>query len=189
MKMLRTPSPALVVSLVALFVALGGTSLAAASYINGKRIKPHSIPKNRLTGGAIKSLRGAKGARGAAGAPGPKGDTGAAGTPGTAGENAVSLFVSTLESGTIVNSSGSVNVDAQGNGSYIVTFPQDVSECVPSVSIGNTSANVLPAGFAAARADGPINANDLDLVDVVTHNTAGTATNLPFNLAMSCPVP
>ena len=116
----------------------------------------------------------------------PKGDTGAAGTP---GENAVSVFVSTLESGAIVNSSGSVNVEAEGNGSYIVTFPQDVSECVPSISIGNTSGNVLPAGFAAARADGPINSNDLDLVDVVTRNSAGTATNLPFNLAMSCPVP
>jgi hypothetical protein len=75
---LRAQSPALVVSMVALFVALGGTSLAAANYVSGKHIKPHSIPKNRLTGGAIKSLRGAKGARGVAGAPGAKGDTGAA---------------------------------------------------------------------------------------------------------------
>ena len=32
---LRAPSPALVISLVALFVALGGTSLAAANYNNG----------------------------------------------------------------------------------------------------------------------------------------------------------
>ena len=108
------------------------------------------------------------------------------GTPGT---NAVSQFVSTLENGTIVNSSGSVSIDAQGNGSYIVTFPQDVSKCVPSVSIGNTSANTLPAGFADARADGPINLNDLDLVDVLTYNSAGMRTNQPFNLAMSCPVP
>lgn len=144
---------------------------------------------------------GPAGQTGAAGAPGPKGDTGTAGktgtpgtpgTPGTAGtsgKDAVSVFVSTVESGAIVNSSDSVTVEAQGNGSYIVTFPQDVSKCVPSISIGNTSGNALPAGFAAARADGPINPNDLDLVDVVTRNTAGTATNLPFNLAMSCPVP
>lgn len=135
------------------------------------------------------------GQAGAAGAPGAKGDTGTAGkpgtpgTPGTPGKNAVSLFVSTLESGTIVNSSGSVNVSAGGNGSYIVTFPQDVSKCVPTVSIGNTSGNTLPAGFAAARADGPINANDLNLVDVVTRSTTGTGTNFPFNLAMSCPAP
>ena len=48
-KRLPTPTPALVISLVALFVALGGTSLAATSYIKGTHIKPHSIPKNRLT--------------------------------------------------------------------------------------------------------------------------------------------
>jgi hypothetical protein len=128
------------------------------------------------------------------GAPGPKGDTGTVGeagtpgAPGAPGKDAVSLFVSTLESGTIVNSSGSVTVSPGGNGSYIVTFPQDVSMCAPTISIGNTSGNTLPAGFAAARADGPINPNDLDLVDVVTHSSAGTATNLPFNLAMNCPV-
>ena len=99
----------------------------------------------------------------------------------------MSLFVSTLEAGTIVNSSGSVSVSRNAAGSYIVTFPQDVSKCVPEVSIGNTSGNTLPAGLTAARADGVINENDLNLVDVVTRNTAGTAVDLPFNLSMSCP--
>jgi hypothetical protein len=70
------PSPALVISVLALFVALGGTSLAAASYINGRHITPHSIPGDRLTKGAIKALHGAQGAQGAPGARGPKGDTG-----------------------------------------------------------------------------------------------------------------
>jgi hypothetical protein len=41
------------VALVALFFALGGTSYAAATYINGSQIKPHSIAKNRLTNSAI----------------------------------------------------------------------------------------------------------------------------------------
>jgi Collagen triple helix repeat (20 copies) len=133
---------------------------------------------------------GPAGPAGAKGAPGTKGAAGARGrqgTPGTPGKNGVSLFVSTLESGTIVNSSGSVSVSRNAAGSYIVTFPQDVSKCVPEVSIGNTSGNALPAGFAAARADGVINDNDLNLVDVVTRGTAGTAADLPFNLSMSCP--
>ena len=81
-KGLRPPSPALVVSLIALFVALGGTSLAAASYINGTRIKPHSIPKDRLSKRAIKSLHGA---RGAPGPQGPRGTTGATGATGATG--------------------------------------------------------------------------------------------------------
>ena len=42
-------------ALLALFVALGGTSMAATNLINGKHIKPHSIPKNRLTNAAIVS--------------------------------------------------------------------------------------------------------------------------------------
>jgi hypothetical protein len=76
---LRTPSPALVISVLALFVALGGTSLAAAGFINGKHIKPHSIPTDRLTKGAIKTLQGAQGPpgpQGRRGLQGPKGDTG-----------------------------------------------------------------------------------------------------------------
>jgi hypothetical protein len=132
---------------------------------------------------------GPAGARGAKGDAGDRGRTGTNGTNGTNGKNAVSLFVSTLESGTIVNSSGSVSVSRNAAGSYIVTFPQDVSTCVPEVSIGNTSGNTLPPALVAARADGAINANALNLVDVVTRDTAGTAVDLPFNLSMSCPQP
>jgi Collagen triple helix repeat (20 copies) len=218
-KLGRSLSYANVMATVAVFVALGGGAFAATTGLTTKGGTIHGCvsarthvltvlkPGKRCGRGHVALTFNAKGApgatgpagptgqAGAVGAPGAKGDTGTAGkpgapgTPGTPGKNAVSLFVSTLESGTIVNSSGSVNVSAGGNGSYIVTFPQDVSKCVPTVSIGNTSGNTLPAGSAAARADGPINANDLNLVDVVTHSTTGTATNLPFNLAMSCPVP
>ncbi|HEY7863304.1 MAG TPA: hypothetical protein VIE39_06580, partial [Thermoanaerobaculia bacterium] len=40
------------VALLALILALGGTSVAAANYINGKRIKPGSIPESRLAASA-----------------------------------------------------------------------------------------------------------------------------------------
>jgi hypothetical protein len=43
----RRPSPALVIACLALFVALGGTVLAATK-INGKTIKVKSLPGNRL---------------------------------------------------------------------------------------------------------------------------------------------
>jgi hypothetical protein len=43
----KRPTPAFVVALVALFVALGGTGYAAVS-INGKSIRPHTILGNRL---------------------------------------------------------------------------------------------------------------------------------------------
>ena len=50
--------PATIIAGIALFVALGGWATAASVLISGSQIKKHSIPKNRLTGAAIKSLRG-----------------------------------------------------------------------------------------------------------------------------------
>ena len=55
-------------ALLALFLALGGTSVAAANYINGLRIKPHSLPQNRLTDKAIASLTASEAAVYCAGA-------------------------------------------------------------------------------------------------------------------------
>ncbi len=46
------PTPALVLAIVALFVALGGTGYAAAS-LSGKTIRPGSIPGNRVTPNAL----------------------------------------------------------------------------------------------------------------------------------------
>lgn len=60
---IRLNSPALAVSLVALFAALGGTVYAAAGRINGgvikvkslpgNRLKPHSVPADRLKPGVL----------------------------------------------------------------------------------------------------------------------------------------
>jgi hypothetical protein len=77
-----------VIALFALFLALGGTSYAAATLISGSQIKPHSIAKNRLTNKAIKQLKGNRGPRGQQGAPdapGAKGATGAQGPQGPGG--------------------------------------------------------------------------------------------------------
>ena len=50
------PSPAMVVALVALFVALGG-SVYAASGIDGHSIRPKSLPGNRLLPGSVAADR------------------------------------------------------------------------------------------------------------------------------------
>lgn len=44
---IRRPSPAMIVAILALFVALGGTVYAASS-INGKLVKKNSLPGNRI---------------------------------------------------------------------------------------------------------------------------------------------
>jgi hypothetical protein len=73
------------IALLALFFALGGTSLAAATLINGKLIKPHTIAKNRLTNTAIKQLKGNRGPQGPQGAQGPTGAQGVQGVQGVQG--------------------------------------------------------------------------------------------------------
>ena len=72
------------IALLALFLALGGTSYAAATLINGSQIKPHTIAKNRLTNRAIAQLKGNRGPAGPQGAQGPQGPKGATGPQGPA---------------------------------------------------------------------------------------------------------
>jgi hypothetical protein len=52
----RRPSPALVIACLALFVALGGTVLAATK-IDGRTIKVKSLPGNRLVVGSVPGNR------------------------------------------------------------------------------------------------------------------------------------
>lgn len=70
-KLLRKPSPAIVIACLALFVAGTGTSIAATHYLitSTKQIKPS----------VLKKLKGNKGPAGAAGAVGAAGAAGAAG--------------------------------------------------------------------------------------------------------------
>jgi hypothetical protein len=71
-----------IIALLALFLALGGTSFAAASLINGKNIKAHTIAKSKLTNKAIKQLKGNRGPAGPPGAQGLQGIQGVQGPPG-----------------------------------------------------------------------------------------------------------
>jgi hypothetical protein len=82
----RRPSAALIIGVVALFIALGGTAVAAGVF-SGTQIKRNSIPLNRLTSSARQTLSqpGPTGARGPAGAKGGNGARGQVGAKGDAG--------------------------------------------------------------------------------------------------------
>ena len=86
---LRRPSPALVISLVALFVALGGTGYAAVhkllpkNSVGSQQVINGSLQTGDLSKKARSALKGNRGPAGATGAQGPQGpvgpSTGAAG--------------------------------------------------------------------------------------------------------------
>ena len=84
----RRPSPATVISLVALFVALGGTGYAAFAVprnsVGSAQVVNHSLQTADLSRKAVSALKGGRGPEGPAGPQGPAGATGAAGTAGTA---------------------------------------------------------------------------------------------------------
>lgn len=88
---LRAPSPALVVSLIALFVALGGTTYAAttlpANSVGTRQLRDGAVTKKKIGKKTLQALRGNRGPQGptgTAGAQGVKGDTGAPGRDGAA---------------------------------------------------------------------------------------------------------
>jgi hypothetical protein len=101
----RRPSPAIVISLLALFVALGGTSYAALtitgkqvkdSSLTGKDIKNSTITSSDVKDGSLLSKdfkagqipagpAGPQGAQGPQGTQGPKGDKGEKGDKGDTG--------------------------------------------------------------------------------------------------------
>jgi hypothetical protein len=99
---LARQSPSMIVAMLALFVAMGGTAIAASSaLITGKQIKNSSITgadvKNKsLTPkdfrGSVRGARGAVGPAGPQGAQGAQGPAGPQGPQGSQGPNWVPVF-------------------------------------------------------------------------------------------------
>src|SRR6476469_8313233 len=86
-------SPSTVTALLALFVALGGTSYAAIKLpkdsVRSKQVKDHSLLAQDFATGQLPAGKpGATGAPGPAGAPGAPGNDGAPGKDGKDGTNA-----------------------------------------------------------------------------------------------------
>jgi hypothetical protein len=77
---LKGPSPTFVISLVALFMALGGTTYAAVNLprhsVGTAQLKNGAVTKTKIQRKTLKALTAAVGPRGPRGLPGPKGDKG-----------------------------------------------------------------------------------------------------------------
>jgi hypothetical protein len=144
-----------VVSMIALFVALGGSSYAAVT-ITGKQIKDSTITTKDVKNGSLLKVdfkagqlpRGATGATGATGlqggaghdgATGPAGTAGAAGTPGTPGTN---------------GTNGTDGTDGHDG----ARGPSDgyVSPNVGPANDSNSASVTVPAGDYVASASGQV---------------------------------
>jgi hypothetical protein len=162
----RRPSPAMVVAMLALLVALGGTAganpSAIAALISGTQIKDNSVTtkdvKNKsLLAGDFKPGQLPRGAQGPQGPQGPAGANGANGAPGAP---AAKYWAGIQSSGAIARQSGGVSSSLETNGGttnhYIVHFPTDVSQCAYTATGGdmgtlNNVTNLFARVVVAAR--------------------------------------
>jgi len=140
------------IGLVALFVALGGTSYAVATNsIDSRELKNNSIRtqdvRNRsllerdFKRGQLKA--GPQGPRGAAGSAGPAGPPGATGPTGPEGTPATRMFARVAGiNGALATASGVTSATRAGLGDYSVNFSRSVTGCavVATAGVG------LPAG-------------------------------------------
>ena len=103
---LPTPSPALVVALIALVVALGGTSYAVTKLprnsVGAAQVKKNAITTKHVRNGSLRAVDFARGQLPA----GPQGAQGPAGAPGPAGRDGIGDIL-IVDSGDIFVSSGS----------------------------------------------------------------------------------
>src|SRR5438094_9990099 len=87
---LKPPSPGFVISLVALFIALGGATYAATSVprnsVGTAQLKNGAVTKKKISKGTVAALKGNQGPQGLPGIQGPKGDTGTKGDTGAKGD-------------------------------------------------------------------------------------------------------
>jgi hypothetical protein len=180
------------IALLALFVALGGTSYAAVSLapnsvatkqIKNGQVKTADLGKNSITSPKVRdgSLTASDFASGQlpAGPRGPAGQQGEPGKPGADGAPATKLFVASDESGNVLASSG-LTTHGQvfvKKGEYFAQFNHDVSQCARMASINGDQ----PAFIRTTL----VGTNGVR-VNITNASNPGIDESGPFSLAILC---
>src|SRR5262245_60328020 len=174
------------VGLLALFIALGGTSYAAVKLprnsVGTTQIKNHAVTTPKLSTATVKALKGAKGDRGATGATGATGPAGATGAKGDPGASA------TLSAGVSANSNtaGLVGGTATGVPAASVTLKGQGNILV--LVTGTFSATCNGAGGCTYKVGAKLDGAAIPNVDTSVTSTANATVNRPVALANIIPV-
>ncbi|MDQ3644926.1 MAG: hypothetical protein M3356_05385 [Actinomycetota bacterium] len=163
----RRPSPALVISCIALFVALGGVSYGVATgSIDSREVKNRSLTGtdmkgDKIGGGAIKES-----------------------TLGTVNfSRGVENSAVVNQAGAVIRSTGGATAQRTGEGRYAVIFQRNMASCTYVATIGDESTGGTGSGLVSV-ATNPINPNAVNV------RTANAANNAPadrsFHLIVSC---
>jgi hypothetical protein len=170
------PSPAMVVALVALFMALGGSAYAlvitGASIKNGT-VRGADIKNRSLTGTDMRRNRvGGKAIK----------ESSLGTVPGAAVADGMTRFAVVDSNGTLARGRGVSSAARTSQGRYQVIFTRDVRNCAYLATIGGIGAAAPPQGEIATSAV----ATNVNAVSVRTEGSGGAAGNRPFHLIVPC---
>jgi hypothetical protein len=193
------------IAMLALFVALGGTTYAASTALIGKntvaspQVVNGSLKTKDLSKKARAALKGNRGPRGFTGAQGAKGATGAQGiqgiqgiqgVQGVPGTPATKLFASvSADCAGLDRGSGATAVDLNFAARCDVRFNQSVASCVPVASFKGVNGASWQLTVNTDIDAPSLTQLDADEVGVTFRDNAGaliTTNRPPFQLAVFC---
>jgi hypothetical protein len=170
--MRKRPSPSMIVALVALVVALGGTAYAAQN-INGGAIMKQTIgggklKKKTLTGFQINTNK-----------------LGIVPSANRAAHTYWAVVNNPAGAGNaaLARASDTGITAAEGGGAVIVAFPQNISGCANVAGRDNAGTTVPDSGYAQTNTS-PANPN---AIEVHTRDKAGANEDADFHLIVICP--
>ena len=168
----RRPSPAMVVAVIALIVALAGTAYAAQT-INGGAIKKQTIGGGKLK---HKTLTGYQI------------NTAKLGIVPAAARAAHTYWAVVNNPGAMGNATLARASDAgiaatEGGGAVTVTFPVNVTGCADVAGRNNAGTSVPNPGYAQTNTS----AANPNAIEVHTRDKAGANEDADFHLIVVCP--
>ena len=166
------PSPAMVVAVIALIVALAGTAYAAQT-INGGAIKKQTIGGGKLKHKTLTGYQINTNKLGVVPAAARAAHTywAVVNNPGGAGNAA------------LARASDAGITATEGGGAVVVALPANVSGCANIAARNNAGTTVPGAGYAQTNAS-PANAN---AIEVRTRDEKGADADADFHLIVVCP--
>ena len=190
---LARQSPALIVAMIALFVALTGTAVATTSaLVTGAQIKNNSITGLDVKNKSLRPIDFRGSVRGPAG---PRGQTGVQGAQGIQGIQGVAgpgaQWATVSPAGTVLRQSGGITAAKVQTGGYRVTFPEEVSGHLVLVTLAlasdQTTRGTVIAGPCVDFAASCGSATIPNSVSVFTLSTTGVQQDHAFTVAQMGP--
>ena len=171
-----------VMATIAVFVALGGTSVALTlprNSVGGRELKSNSVGRSEIRKGAVRSDEVRDGAvqlrdisstarqalQGQTGPPGP-------------------TFFGTFDSAGGQVRGNAIAYEPAGLGVHAISFVRSMAKCVPVATLTSTPGGLHPVPPATAHIRAELGSQGR--VVVRTFDPSGNPTDYPFNLVVAC---